>query len=552
MTRIVLLYFLILFSNTLFGQQDKTVRAFINGIEYKKNKTIADSITLNPDFIAIYTNFFISQTNLALCIDSTKKTKNEYLFYFSLQPKYVYHLILKDSANHLIEKKILKKHYFTKSQRLFEQYLVRYENEGFPFAEIILDSLSVTDSDTLYLFYRLLKNKFFVFDSLDIIGNNIVSKNFLAVYTGIIPGSRYEENKIKRFDRLIKELAFTRERKKSDLYFIDSKAKLRVYLEKQNANNFSGIIGISNGEKNQLMLSGDLAVSFKNIFKHAEILDIAWKKNEAQSQRLDLSFAYPYLFNTSIGVMTKFNLYKQDSTYLNSQIKGGLMFYTQGFNGMSVYYEQRQTSVLKYSSSNLASTNSKFIGLNFIYNRFNQLILPDKGYFFSIDMAYGRKSLLKTSQIPDSVFQLLPQNHEQWRGTSSIITFIPLTRAFFIKLRFEGATLSSSNLKNELFRLGGSQSIRGFDEESLYASTYLLISGEWRIALDNATQWFAFYDKLMYRSFIYSDNPWGLGLGAEINTNAGLFFISYALGSQFNQPLSLKNSKIHFGYKNRF
>ena len=143
MIRIVLLYFLIVFSN-------------INGLEFKKNKTIADSITLNPDFIAIYTNFFTSQTNLALCIDSTKKTKNEYLFYFSLQPKYVYHLILIDSANNLIEKKILKKHYFTKSQRHFEQYLVRYENEGFPFAEIILDSLSITDSDTLYLFYRFL------------------------------------------------------------------------------------------------------------------------------------------------------------------------------------------------------------------------------------------------------------------------------------------------------------------------------------------------------------------------------------------------------------
>lgn len=552
MTRIVLLYFLIFFSNTLFGQQNKTVRAFINGLEYKRNITIADSITINPDFIYNYTNFFTSQTNLALCIDSTRKTKNEYLFYFSLQPKHVYHLILMDSADKLIEKKILKKHYFTKSQRLFEQYLIRYENEGFPFAEIFLDSINVTGSDTLYLFYRLLKNNFFVFDSIDVIGNNFVSKNFLAVYTGIIPNHKYDEKKVKQLDRLIKELVFVREKKKSDLYFIDSKAKLRIYLEKQSANNFSGLIGISNGERNQLMFSGDLAISLKNIFKHAEILDIAWKKNDDQSQRLDLSFAYPYFFNTSIGIITNFKLYKQDSTYMNSQIKTGLMFYTQGFNGMSVYYEQRQTSVLKYNATNLAPINSKYIGLNFLYNRLNKVLLPDKGYFFSIDMAYGRRLLSKTSQITNSVFQSLPQNNEQWRGTSSIISFIPLSGVFFIKLRCEGATLSSSNFKNELFRLGGSQSIRGFDEESLYASTYLLFSGEWRMSLDNASQWFVFYDKLMYRSFIYSDNPWGFGLGAEINTNAGLFFISYAVGSQFNQPLSLKNSKIHFGYKNRF
>jgi hemolysin activation/secretion protein len=103
-----------------------------------------------------------------------------------------------------------------------------------------------------------------------------------------------------------------------------------------------------------------------------------------------------------------------------------------------------------------------------------------------------------------------------------------------------------------LFRLGGSQSIRGFDEESIYASSYLLTSAELRLSLDNATQWFVFFDKLMYKSFIYTDNPWGIGVGAELNTGAGLFFISYALGSQFNQSLEFRNSKIHFGYRNRF
>lgn len=551
MTSFVLIFFLIFFSNTLFGQQNKTIRVFINGIEYKKNITIPDSITTNSDFISVYINLFRSQTNLALCLDSTQNTKTEYLFYFSFRPKYIYKIILKNKENNLIENKIFNKDYFSKSKRLFDKYLVYYENEGFPFTEIILDSLNLTN-DTLYLLYKLFENKYFVFDSLDVIGNNIVSKNFLIAYTRIIPGRKYEEKKIKQFDRILKELIFVRERKNTDLFFIDSRAKLRIYLEKQSANNFSGLIGISNGEKSQLIFNGDLTVSFKNIFKHAETLDISWKKNNDQSQRLDFSFAYPYIFNSTIGISTKFNLHKQDSTFLNSRLMTGLMFYTQGFNGMSVYLEQKQTSLLKYSGSNLASTDSRFIGSNFIYNRLNQLVLPDKGYLLSIDMAYGRRLLLKTTQMPNSVYQLLPKNNEQWRGTFSIITFVPLTRMFFFKLKCEGATLSSSNFKNELFRLGGSQSIRGFDEESIYASTYLLISGEWRISLDNATQLFAFFDKLIYRSFIYSDRPWGMGIGVEINTSAGLFFASYALGSQFNQSLLLRNSKIHFGYKNRF
>ena len=83
------------------------------------------------------------------------------------------------------------------------------------------------------------------------------------------------------------------------------------------------------------------------------------------------------------------------------------MFYTQGFNGMLVYYEQRQTSVLKYTTSGLAATNCQFAGLNFINNRFNKPILPEKGYSLSIDAAYGQRTLSKTPQMPDSIYSKL-------------------------------------------------------------------------------------------------------------------------------------------------
>lgn len=552
MIRAVALYFFVLLSYALWGQHDKSIRSFIDGSEFRKVQLKTDSHFIHSDLIESYTAMVKSKAKDVLCLDSLKNDSNGYSFYFSLSPDFIYCIILKDSLNNVINKRLSTKHFNLKCQRFVEGYLVQMENSGFPFAEIVLDSINMTAKDSLTLMYRLFKNSLIVYDSIDIIGKPMVSKKFLAAYTGIVAGNRYDERNIKHFDRLMNDLLFIRQKKKSDLFFVDSKATLRVYLEKQSANNFSGLIGITNGTNNQIQFTGDITMQLKNIFKHADTWDIAWKKMGEQSQRLDLSFSYPYLFNSSVGASAKFNLFKQDSTYLNSQLKTGIMFYTQGFNGMLVYYEQRQTSVLKYSNSNIAATNGQFAGLNFINNRLNRPTLSDKGYALSIDAAYGRRTLSKSSQMPDSVYDKLSKKVEQWRGNASCILFIPLIKSFFIKFKVESGIISSGQFKNELFRLGGSQSIRGFDEESIYASSYIFTSGELRVSLDNATQLFAFYDKLMYRSFIYTDNPWGIGVGAELNTGAGVFFISYALGSQFNQSLAFRNSKIHFGYKNRF
>ena len=49
-----------------------------------------------------------------------------------------------------------------------------------------------------------------------------------------------------------------------------------------------------------------------------------------------------------------------------------------------------------------------------------------------------------------------------------------------------------------------------------------------------------------------SDFPFGIGAGINFETKAGIFGLNYALGSQNNNPLSIKNAKIHFGYVNYF
>jgi hypothetical protein len=48
------------------------------------------------------------------------------------------------------------------------------------------------------------------------------------------------------------------------------------------------------------------------------------------------------------------------------------------------------------------------------------------------------------------------------------------------------------------------------------------------------------------------DFPFGFGAGIAFTTKAGLFYLSYALGKQLDNPISFKTGKIHFGLAVQF
>ncbi|MBQ7490472.1 MAG: hypothetical protein IJT51_08165, partial [Bacteroidales bacterium] len=103
---------------------------------------------------------------------------------------------------------------------------------------------------------------------------------------------------------------------------------------------------------------------------------------------------------------------------------------------------------------------------------------------------------------------------------------------------------------------GGTRTLQGFDEMSLYASSYLTAMTEfrfWFAKLSYINVFFnaAWYERKLSGSYYY-DYPFGFGLGATFHTKAGNFYISYALGQQRNSPVSFKTGKIHFGLDVRF
>ena len=118
---------------------------------------------------------------------------------------------------------------------------------------------------------------------------------------------------------------------------------------------------------------------------------------------------------------------------------------------------------------------------------------------------------------------------------------------------YYGGWISGQRLfQNELYQVGGFKLLRGFDEQSVYASQYHMASLEFRLLLNRNSYIYLFSDNAYVQSFFNLNNKEGFyngfGIGATLETKTGLFSISYALGRNDDIPVQFRQSKVHFGY----
>ena len=96
--------------------------------------------------------------------------------------------------------------------------------------------------------------------------------------------------------------------------------------------------------------------------------------------------------------------------------------------------------------------------------------------------------------------------------------------------------------------------MRGFDEEAIFASTYLVGTIEYRYLLGLNSNFFAFTDLGWTSNTITSQrNSYiGAGVGLSFETKGGIFNLSYAAGKRNDLDFDIRQSKIHFGYVSIF
>jgi outer membrane protein assembly factor BamA len=458
-----------------------------------------------------------------------------------------------------------KPFYYKNVLKVMNKVLSIYENHGYPFAQIKLDSIKFSSTE-ISAALMVQKKEVEKIDSIIVKGDLKLAPQYLYGYLGIKPGDFYDESKVRAVRARLKALPFLFETKAMQVIFVKGKVKILLYLGKKSADQFNGIIGIlPNNTTGQITITGDVSLQLQNSFHRAEEIGFQWQHIQAQTENLNLHFAYPYLFTTPIGVVGDLKLFKQDTTYLQVDSKIGLQYLLIGGNYWKAFYENISSSLLSTSTLQnqttglppYADVTTQLYGLEYKANGLDYIYNPRSGYDILVSAAVGSKTIHQNSRLNPQIYDGLQLNSTEYRANLKAEYYIPfIVRAAF-KLEVQAAYINApSLLLNDMYRIGGFSILRGFDEQSIYASAYSVGTVEFHYLLEQNSFLFLFFDQGWYQEQATisntHDTPYGFGAGMNFQTKAGIFSISYALGKEFNNPIILKDGKISFGIVNNF
>ena len=445
-------------------------------------------------------------------------------------------------------------------ERLMQRILITCQNQGYPFAKVKLDSVDIQQN---FISANLIleKNKYIVIDSIIIKGDVKINPIYIYNYLNVKPGDVYNESNLSKVGTRIKELSFVKESKPFELLFTSEKNKLYLYLDKRKASNFDGVLGILPDDNNpgKIILTGDIRLKLLNSFGRGELIDINFRRLQTQTQDLRTSFVYPYLFNTPLAFEGKLDIYRRDSSFINVNRIGGIQYLFTGGNYIKTYIQSKSSSIIAINGlENLtvlpdyADSRTLLYGIGFRTEKTDYRINPRKGYRIQFNGAGGRRRILKNQKINEDLYNNIELSTMQYDTEFSGDAFIPTSKRSTIRIGQQAAYLIGNNLfENELYRIGGFRTLRGFDEESIFASFYTITHVEWRYLLEQNSYTYLFWNGAYYENrtnnkFIH-DTPYGFGLGLSFETKAGVFSLNYALGRQFNNPINIRAAKVHFG-----
>lgn len=500
--------------------------------------------------------------------------------------------------SHILEQTGFRSYFFidkpfnTKQvNQIYERILQFCENHGYPFAVVRLDSVEV-DSATVAASLYLDKGELFTIKdiTLEPIQKNgkIVTANihkaYLSRYLGLKMGSMYDESTIQKLQTRLNALPFLQTKESPFVVFADGKADIHLFLQSKRASRFDFLLGLqpnSNATttQRQFTLTGNALVDLVNSFGRGERLMASWQQFKVGTSQLKTKIVLPYLMGLPVGVDAAFDIYKRDSTYVDIVAEMGVQYLLEGGNYVKFFWKNTTTNITNIDTTfiktarrlpNVLDLQNNWFGIEYYTQRLDYRFNPRKGIEAKINASAGIKRIRKNLSITgladprhtDATFEYLYDSlalrsyQVKWQGELSY--YIPIARraTLLTKLQTGGVLSSSALYQNELFRIGGTRTQRGFDEESIFSSAYGAITSEGRYLLSQNSYLFLFGDAAFIQNksvLAQSQNiAISAGVGMALETKVGIFGLSYALGTQLGNPLLVRNAKIHFGYVSLF
>lgn len=465
---------------------------------------------------------------------------------------------------------------------MIEQRILDYlENNGHPFAKISLDSVRI-ENDKVSALLKVDKGPPYKIDSIRVFGNAKVSGSYLQRYLNIPDGTLYSKEKLANINKKILDLTYIEQERPFDISMLPSGSVVNLYLKQKKSSQVYAIIGFqpnSDAASNKkFLITGEGNLNLKNALGAGETIGLNFQALQVQSQRLNVLYQHPFIFNSPFGLDFSFDMFKKDSSFLNVNLQLGAQYILSSTQTGKLFLQRFQTIVngvdknfvlQNYRLPDAADVNTINAGIEYEFNNTNYRLNPKRGNNFSIVTTIGTKKIKKNNDVLTlkdpynptfdfgTLYDTVKLKTYQLRVRVTAEKYLPIGKQSTIKTAFNGGFLQSGNIfRNELFQIGGYKLLRGFDEESQYLSQFAIATVEYHYLIGLNSYFYALLDggwgRNNSQNIKANYSYFGTGLGLAFETKAGIFNLAWAVGRRNDTELNLRQSKIHFGFVNYF
>lgn len=496
----------------------------------------------------------------------------------SLQP-YQLHVgkvyILSSYSNNLnftLKNPSLKIHkpFTWRSYNEFHQKILNYYgNLGYPFVNIqpniryhifhdtvkvdiseIIDLQKVYRIDTFVLPPKIKENPRFIYKIID-----------------LAPGDRFHQEKIEKIVKNLKRSEYYHNIQPPQLQFSDSTTKITLNFEKLRNNRLDLLMGLlppqNNMQKLQFTVMADFSIV--SMFRQGEILKMKYDKLQNLSQKLNLQYIHPYLFQLPVKLNFQFELFKQDTSFLNRTLNVGGSYLINVESEIIAGYQQKNSnliSVSRYQNVNwppppqLDSRSTSYL-LGYQTKQLDNPFNPQKGFFIYFLGSTGVRKVLKVRGLENLDYERIGRIQPKQELEMKFFNYFPVGKRTVAVTGLQGYYLNQKNyFENDLKPIGGYKILRGFNENSFWAVYYVLGTIEYRLILDELSHIGVFADFCYLSQKRWEENqiykPIGTGIAINFHTSLGIMSVSYAIGKYENMSFQPTRGRIHVGIINNF
>lgn len=452
---------------------------------------------------------------------------------------------------------------------------------GYPFASVFFKDIKI-EQNQFHAKINAEKGPFITMDDITVEGEKIVNDNRIWHYVlDMKKGSPIVADKIIHIDDRINELPFVSTTAPAQVIFKAEEASIKLFLKKKKSNHFDIILGLqpassSDPTQTKTILTGQITADLYNMIASGERIFFDYRRFNKDDQNVQLGLTWPYLPATRIGADANFQLQKRDTSHLDLLYNLGMKIPLRRRSSLKLIFQENISSILSINKASIQSSGKLPSVLDYKLSSFgieggittlDYNISPTSGWDIRLKTLAGKRNIKKNQKIislsrPGADFSTLYDSIQsgtiQLRFDLFIDKYTTITRHQILRTGLQSGSILSGGhtLRNELYRIGGYRLLRGFDEQSLEVSKYLVGTIEYRYLLSQLSYAFAFSDiaitNTRYGDTDFNDQPLSFGLGVTLQTKAGLFGIAAAVGQRKGLPFDFRSPKIHFGYVSVF